>query len=122
MRLGSAETVLTEDLVGQSLADFHETEPIYRERGFIHSGCLVRKTMGDALANFSLPMPVIFAALEVQNLAPAPVGGRYATSAWITRVWEDRGRHYFESEEWLIADGNRPVARHLRRNLYAMSR
>ncbi len=121
LRLGSADTLLSEELVGRSLDDFHETEPIYRERGLIHSGCLVRKTMGDAMANLVLPIPLILAAVEVQNLAPAPVGSRYRTSTTITRVWEDRGKHYFDSEEWLIADGTLVVARHLRRNLYAMS-
>ena len=121
LRLGSGETLLDGELVGESLDDFHETEPLYRERRLIHSGCLVRRTMGDVMANLVLPMPLIFAAVEVQNLAPAPVGGRYRTSAAVTRVWEDRGRHYFDSEEWLIADGRLVVARHLRRNLYAMS-
>jgi hypothetical protein len=120
VRLGTDETILSEDMVGQSLGDFHETEPIYREQRLIHSGCLVRQTMSQALANFALPMPVIFAAVDVQNLSPAPIDSRYSTSGRVTRVWESRGKHYFESEEWLIADGSRPVARHLRRNLYAI--
>lgn len=94
---------------------------IYRERGLIHSGCLLRKTMGDTLANLALPMPVIFAATEVQNFAPAAVGGSYRTSARVTRIFEERGRRYFDSEEWLIAEDGRVVARHLRRNLYAMT-
>lgn len=120
LQLGTAETVLTPDLVGESLDDFHEVESIYRDRGLVHSGCLLRRTMGDALANLDLPIPVIFAVTEVQNFAPAPVGARYATSSRITRAWESRGKHYFESEEWLIADGSRVVARHLRQNLYAI--
>lgn len=120
LQLGSPVTVLSADIVGESLDDFHETETIYRDRGLVHSGCLLRRTMGDALANLDLPMPVIFAATAVQNFAPAPVGARYATSSRIVRAWESRGKHYFESEEWLIADGARVVARHLRQNLYAI--
>jgi hypothetical protein len=120
LRLGADETVLSEDIVAQSLQDFHETEPIYRRRGLIHSGCLLRQTMAHALSNLVLPMPVIFAAADVQNFALAPVGRRYSTSGRVTRVWERGGKHYFESEEWLIADGALVVARHLRRNLYAM--
>lgn len=118
--LGSSETVLSPDIVTESLADFQETEPVFAARGLVHSGCLIRKTMGDALGNLILPMPVIFAGIEVQHLAPVPVGARCRTSACITRAWEVRGRHFFETEEWLIAHG-RPVARHLRQNLYAMT-
>ena len=66
-------------------------------------------------------MPVIFAGVEVQNLRAGTVGRAYSTSARISRVWETRGRHFFETEEWLLADGI-PVARHVRQNLYAMTR
>ena len=120
LQLGSCETVLTRQLVTGSLADFHETESIFTDRALVHSGCLIRTTMGDALANLVLPMPVIFAGIEVQNLAPVPVGASCRTSARITRAWEARGKHFFETEEWLIADG-KPAARHLRQNLYAMT-
>jgi acyl dehydratase len=118
--LGSSETVLSRELVTESLADFHETESIFVDRGLIHSGCLIRKTMGDVLGNLVLPMPVIFAGIEVQHLTPVPVGANCRTSARITRVWQTRGKHFFETEEWLIADA-KPVARHLRQNLYAMT-
>jgi 3-hydroxymyristoyl/3-hydroxydecanoyl-(acyl carrier protein) dehydratase len=121
LQLGAPDTVLDAALVAQSLAEFHETEPVYATRRLIHSGCLIRKTMGDALGNLTLPMPVIFAGLTVQNLAPAPVGASYRTSAQITRAWDARGKHYFETDEWLLADGQ-PVARHIRHNLYAMDK
>lgn len=120
LQLGSCETVLTREMVTESLADFHETESIFVDRALVHSGCLIRTTMGDVLANLVLPMPVIFAGVEVQHLAPVPVGASCRTSARITRAWEVRGKHFFETDEWLIADG-KPVARHLRQNLYAMT-
>lgn len=119
LQLGAEPSVLDAATVHESLADFHETEPIYAERGLVHSGCLIRKSMGDALGNLTLPMPVIFTGLSVSHLAPAPVGATYRTSSSLTRSWEARGKHYFETDEWLIADGV-PVARHLRQNLYAM--
>ncbi|MGV8988527.1 MAG: hypothetical protein ACOH2H_19855 [Cypionkella sp.] len=120
LQLGSAAINLTSDVVASSLADFHETEPVFAARQWVHSGCLIRKTMGDVLDNLTLPMPVIFAGLEMQTLALAPIGASYRTSARITRVWETRGKHYFETEEWLLADG-RPVACHFRQNLYAIT-
>lgn len=118
-RLGSATTVLTAELVQQSLRDFHETAEVYPAKGLVHSGMLVRRTMSDALGNFALPMPVIFAGLSVQMLAPAPVGQSYTTAGRIVRAWERKGKHYFDSEEWLLA-GAIPVARHIRTNLYAV--
>jgi acyl dehydratase len=120
-RLGSAVTVLTPELVQQSLRDFHETAGVYTAKGLVHSGMLVRRTMSDALGNFALPMPVIFAGLSVQMLAPAPVGESYTTAARVVRAWERKGKHYFDSEEWLLA-GSIPVARHIRTNLYAVDR
>jgi hypothetical protein len=119
LALGSVAQTLTAETVAESRADFRETEPILAEDGLIHSGCLIRKTMGDALGNLILPMPVIFAAVRVENMAPAPVGASYRTSARITRGYEARGKHFIETDEWLLADG-RPVARHVRQNVYAM--
>lgn len=121
LRLGSPETVLTAAIVDQSLADFHETAPVYAERGFVHSGCLLRKTMSDAMGNLALPMPMIFTGAEIRNLAPAAIGRRYRTAATVGAVWEAKGKHYFETDEWLIADDVDVVAHHRRRNLYAMA-
>ncbi|QYK43105.1 MAG: MaoC family dehydratase [Paracoccaceae bacterium] len=120
LQLGSGETVLSPQIVTESLADFHETAPIFADRKLVHSGCLIRATMGDALGNLLLPMPVIFTGVTVTHLAAVPQGAVCRTSARITLAWETRGKHYFETEEWLIADG-RPVACHLRQNLYAIT-
>jgi hypothetical protein len=117
--LGSTVTVMGADIVNQSLRDFHETSDIYSAKGLIHPGMLLRRTMGDTLANFDLPMPVIFAGAQVQLLAPARVGQSYATAARILRTWERNGKHYFDSEEWLLCDAT-PMARHIRTNIYAV--
>jgi hypothetical protein len=119
LHLGTDAVALSPQMVADSLTDFHETERLFADRGLVHSGCLVRVTMGQALANLDLPAPVILAGFAVTNLASVPVGATCSTSARITRAWEARGKHFFETEEWLIADG-RPVARHVRQNLYAI--
>jgi acyl dehydratase len=119
LHLGTDAVILSPDMVAESLNDFHETETVFADRCLVHSGCLVRVTMGQALANLDLPAPVILAGFEVTNLASVPVGATCRTSARITRAWDTRGKHFFETEEWLIADV-RPVARHVRQNLYAI--
>ena len=118
-RPGSRRMVLSEALVGESRAAFAEDHPIYAERGLVHSGMLLRQTMGDTLANYALPVPVIFAGAEVQNFAPVPVGAEVSSAIEVTRTYIRNGRHYFESTEYLLIDGQRPAARHVRQNLYA---
>jgi hypothetical protein len=118
--VGTRGAVLTEADVETSRAAFGETEPIYAREGLVHSGCLVRLTMGDTLQSFSFPIPVIFVSAEVQNFAPVHPGRRMSTSGVVTAVYERKGKHYFDSEEYLIADGLGVVARNRRVNLYAM--
>jgi acyl dehydratase len=116
-RLGARGRVLSLPEVRQSLADFGEQEPIYEGGTLVHSGCLVRQTMGDTLANFRFPEPVVFVAVKVQNYAPVRAGALITSSTRIQSVYNRKGRLYFDSEEYLIAD-DLPVARHLRVNLY----
>lgn len=121
-RVGTRNIVLAPEDVAASLATFAETDPTYRERGVVHSGCLLRVSMSDTLGSFSFPMAVIFVAADVQNFAPAQPGMRLATSGRVTDVYERKGKHYFESEEYLVADGQTVIARHTRLNLYAMEK
>ncbi|MCB1991362.1 MAG: MaoC family dehydratase [Geminicoccaceae bacterium] len=116
-RLGTRSRVLSLAEIRQSLADFGEREPIYQEGALAHSGCLVRQTMGDSLSNFRFPEPVVFVSVQVQNYAPLHAGARICSATEIRSVYSRKGRLYFDSEEYLIADGL-PVARHLRVNLY----
>ncbi|MDP2081309.1 MAG: hypothetical protein U0934_19295 [Pseudotabrizicola sp.] len=119
LQLGSGVRVLADDMVADSLSDFHETEALFATRRRVHSGCLVRVTMEAALRNLALPAPVILAGFEVAHCDSVPIGATCQTSARIIRAWDVRGKHFFETEEWLIANG-RPVARHIRQNLYAI--
>ena len=118
--IGTQEAVLGEADVRASLAAFAETHPIYTREGVVHSGCLVRLTMRDALRSFAFPMPVVFVAVEAQHFAAARPGQRMGTSGIVTAAYARRGRHYFDSEEYLVADGQHVVARFRRINLYAV--
>ena len=119
-RIGTQEAVLGEADVQASLAAFAETHPIYAREGVVHSGCLVRLTMRDALRSFAFPMPVVFVAVEAQHFAAARPGQRMGTSGTVTAAYARRGRHYFDSEEYLVADGRQVLARFRRVNLYAV--
>jgi len=119
-RIGTQEAVLGEADVRASLAAFAETHPIYAREGVVHSGCLVRLTMRDALRSFAFPMPVVFAAVEAQHFAAARPGQRLGTSGVVTAAYTRRGRHYFDSEEYLVADRRQVLARFRRVNLYAV--
>ena len=43
----------------------------------------------------------------------------YTTAGRVVRACERKGKHYFDSKEWLLA-GEIPVAPHIRTNLYAV--
>lgn len=96
-------------------------EPIYAEQDVAHSACLVRLTMRDVLTSYKFPLAPVFTEVEIRNVAPLHPGCRIETAARIVDVFERRGRHYFQSEEYLVADRSRIVARHLRTNLIAAS-
>ena len=76
--------------------------------------------MGDTLNSYKFPISVVFVSCEVQNFSPVRPSSRMSSAGSVTAVYERKGKHYFESEEYLIADGERVVARHRRVNLYAM--
>jgi acyl dehydratase len=112
-----AERLLSEAEVARSRAAFGEDEPIYAATGLVHGGCLMRIAMGMTGSFFRLPAPMILTAAEARHFAPVRAGERIAMAGRITRTWERKGRHYFESEELLLASG-RPAARFRRETLY----
>ncbi|WGF88568.1 hypothetical protein [Marinivivus vitaminiproducens] len=118
-RIGTHQAVLTEEALRTSLAAFDETHPLYAAHGFAHSGCLVRLAMADTNRNFRFPGAVVFVTVESQHFAPVFPGQRIATSGTVTAVYERNGRHYFDSDEVLIADGGTVAARFLRTSIYA---
>jgi acyl dehydratase len=119
MRVGSRSAVLTREDVRTSLSAFDERHPLYTDPGFVHSGCLVRLAMADTNQSFDYPSPVVFVAGEAQHYALVFPGQRLATSGAVTAVYERKGKHYFESEEYLIADDAAVVARFRRTSIYA---
>lgn len=119
LRFGTVERVLTEEDVAASRTAMANHEPIYIENGIAHSACIVRLTMGDVLSSYKFPQAPVFTAVETRNLTPLRAGRRISTSARVTNVFTRNGRHYFESEEFLVADGREVVARHVRTNLFA---
>ena len=118
-RIASRDDVLSHEDVRISRKAFDERHPIYEEMGFVHSGCLMRRAMFDCNRSFEFPMPVIFVAVRAQHLRPVYPGQRVATSGRVTAVYERRGKHYFDSEEWLVVDGKDVAARFERTSIYA---
>jgi acyl dehydratase len=117
--LGTRDAVLTPSAFAESLDAFGETHAIHRAQRVVHSGCLLRVAMGDTNQSCRFPTPVIFVATRTQHLGIARPGDRLATSGVVTAAYERKGQHYFESDELLIADGARPIARFHRTSIYA---
>jgi hypothetical protein len=118
-RIGTRNAILTADEVATSAAAFQETHPFYRETGIVHSGCPMRLAMGDTNHSFRFPAPVILTGIEAQHFGTMKPGARLATSGTIAGDHERKGRHYFDSDEVMIADGSRVAARYRRTQIYA---
>jgi acyl dehydratase len=118
-RIGTRNAILTDEDVAASLAAFQETHPFYAETGLVHSGCLMRLAMGDTNQSFRFPAPVVLTSIETQHFAAVHPGARLATSGAIVGSHERKGKHYFDSDEVMIADGVDVVARFRRTQIYA---
>ena len=84
----------------------------------VHSGCLMRLAMGDTNNSFPFPSPVVLVAVDAQHYSTVRPGQRLATVGRVTAAYERKGKHYFENEEFLLADGN-VSARFHRTSIYA---
>jgi acyl dehydratase len=118
MPVTTANKVLTETDFRASLSAFGERHPLYADPGFVHSGCLMRLAMGDTNNSFRFPSPVVLTSAEAQHYAPVYPGQRLATVGRVTCADLRNGKYYFESEEFMSADGT-PAARFLRSSIYA---
>ncbi len=119
LRFFTEDRLWREEDAAISRAAMGNREPVYAERGVAHSACMVRLTMRDVLTSYKFPLAPVFTEVETRNLAALRPGYRIETAARIVDVFERRGRHYFQSEEYLVADRSRILARHLRTNLIA---
>lgn len=115
--LHSRERVLTAEDFAGSLAAFAETHPIYSDQGFVHSGMLMRTAMGDVNSGWKFPAAVVLVEAETQHFRPVYPGQTIRTAGMIAEIYERKGKHYFVSEEVLLADGQ-PAARFRRTQIY----
>ncbi|WP_162950229.1 MaoC family dehydratase [Rhizobium jaguaris] len=118
MPVTTADRVLTETDFRKSLSAFSERHPLYSNSGFVHSGCLMRLAMGDTNNSFAFPAPVVLTSAEAQHFGLVRPGQRLTTAGRITDASLRKGKYYFESEEFMMADGVL-VARFLRTSIYA---
>ena len=112
--------VLTPADFEASLRAFGESHPFYLE-GKVHSGCLMRMAMGDTNGSFRFPAPVVLTEAQGQHYAVVRPGQRIATSGTIVKTFAAKGKHYFISEEHVLADGV-VAARFRRTTIYAYER
>lgn len=116
--LTTADRVLTDGDFEASLRAFDEKEQFYKDQGIVHSGCLMRLAMGDTHRSFRFPAPVVLTGVEAQHFAQVRPGQRLAVVGAVAGAYARKGKHYFESKEFLLAD-SRLVARFLRTQIYA---
>lgn len=118
----SNEIAFTPELQRQSLADFGETWPGYQDAGIVHAGYLMRRAVRDGVLSFTYPTPGIFVSGWTQHYALARVGDRLVTAGHVTANYERKGQHYFDTEQVMIANGERVIALFRRSSIYAVRR
>lgn len=118
MPLYSRDRELTADEFAASLLAFGEEHPLYTDPGFVHSGMLMRIAMGDTNSGWKFPAAVVLVAVETQHFATVSPGQRIKISGQVAEVYERKGKHYFVSEEFMIADDRAVVARFRRTQIY----
>lgn len=115
--LHSRDRILTAEDFAASLSAFGERHPLYADPGFVHSGMLMRIAMGDTNSGWKFPAPVVLVSAEAQHFRLVYPGQRIRTAGRIAQTYERKGRHYFVSEEFLLADGA-VAARYRRTQIY----
>lgn len=115
--LHSRERVLTPEDVQVSLSAFAETHPLYADPGFVHSGMLMRLSMGDVYSGWSFPAAIVLVETQAQHFRPVYPGQTIGTVGKIAQTYERKGKHYFVTDEVLLADGI-PAARFRRTQIY----
>jgi len=115
--LHSRQRVLSVEDFQTSLRAFGERHPIYSDPGIVHSGMLMRMAMGDVNAGWKFPAAVVLVEAEAQHFRVVRPGQTIATAGRIAETYERKGKHYFVSDEMLLADGV-PVAKFRRIQIY----
>lgn len=115
--LYSRQRVLTIEDFRISLSAFAETHPLYQAPGFVHSGMLMRTGMGDVNSGWKFPAAVVLVEAETQHFQPVYPGQTIRTAGQIADTYERKGKHYFVTDEVLLADGM-PAARFRRTQIY----
>ncbi|MDX1010169.1 hypothetical protein GOL41_29310 [Sinorhizobium medicae] len=115
--LKSRERVLSAADFKTSLSAFAETHPIYEDIGFVHSGMLMRTSMGDVNSTWKFPAAVVLVEVETQHFERVYPGQSIRTAGHVAETFERKGKHYLVTDEVLLADG-RPAARFRRTQIY----
>jgi acyl dehydratase len=115
--LHSHERVLTPEDVRVSLSAFAETHPLYADPGFAHSGMLMRTSMGNVNSGWKFPAAIVLVETQAQHFRPVYPGQTIRTAGQIAETYKRRGKHYFVTDEVLLADGL-PAARFRRTQIY----
>lgn len=116
-----AETVSAAANAGIA-SEFLETSPTYVQEGIVHPAFLQRLALRNAHASFAHATPPIYVTTRGQHFSPARVGDRLEVSGVVTKLWERKGHHYMDSEQLVIANGERAVMLIHRTTIYQARR
>ena len=109
----------TQEIHDTYLNKIGKEAPIFPGDKVIHPSQMLSMCMREAIASYVRPTPGIHVDFKAEHFDVAHVGDTLSTSGHITGVFEKKGHHYMESEQLVIANGNRPLVLFKRTSIYA---
>jgi len=108
-QFGMRPLAITRDFVEQSLADLHETDPIYRREGWAHPGSILR--IGNWVLNHNVVLgPWMHVGSRIQHYAAAQIGDELTARAHVTGNYEKKGHQFVDVDVLVLANGHTPIA------------
>ena len=107
--LGLAPTTITDETLGQYLADIREQDGLYLREGLVHPGQILR-LCNAALVQSVVLGPWIHVGSRLRNFSAARVGQELTLRNRITSNGVSKGHAIVEFDALAIADGKQVVA------------
>jgi hypothetical protein len=119
-RYASDDSLVLPEGHAQTLRDFDEAWAGYGAEGVVNPASLLRRAIRDRVASYNYPTPTVFVAAQAQHFNAARVGDKLATSGVVIKAYAQRGHHYVDADQLVIANGLKPIALFHTTSIYAL--
>jgi hypothetical protein len=119
-RYASEAVLVLPDVHAQMLEAFDETWAGYGQQGVVNPASLLTRVIRDRVATYNYPTPTVFVAAQAQHFNAARIGDKLASSGVVTKAYVQRGHHYVDADQLVIANGLKPIVLFHTTSIYAL--